>query len=870
MADSMDVEDAERITDSLPGIGELKAFTQESFASIVQAIKSAGNLPAAGEDHDFYYSFSDFREFRTAQGARLLSNIGNLLRHWRVHCQWPSDTHGIEPDGDELLDSLVEANDIILEGVDNSLDEAAGLKKSTKVTNQTVTGAPGQQGTPVVCSWNRKKQNIPGSKDSNNFRFLMAKNIQRPQLRFKDKIDNSNTPFIPVIKRKPNALRPLEMVEQSASIQPESLLVPSVIADFVHQERMRGEGQNRSSVKSTAHPYHYELEVFEPSKTQMKPHKEQLYEVFDKTPYTFVDTPELLQELSEHLNTVTEFAVDLEAHSYRSFQGFCCLMQISTRNHDYLIDTLELRHELHILNDSFTNPNILKVLHGADMDIGWLQRDFGIYVVNMFDTGQAARVLNYGKYSLAFLLKKFCDVTANKQYQLADWRIRPLPDEMVRYAREDTHYLLYIYDRLHDELLKSGNANNNLLQSVYSRSKQICLKRYEKPLFTSESYRRVLEKHKRTFNNEQLCTFRLLFAWRDNIAREEDESYGFVLPNHTMFQIAETMPREAQGVLACCNPVPTLVKQYVNEIHMLIMQAKELALTTNKNSSATAILTQVDGGSSSKQNGLLHPSVPQSPLIDANIKPTQTYFPGESTVVTSASPSSFAEVIASGPAVIRAKPTVSLFEFPEDEQLTAGQKKAEKIKASFENPFKKFLPTKSQSETTEGMAVTMVTEEPQSQQQVDMINQQWREAIQTPMTAEPSVAKKRGLAGDTETEEDLTPLRKRTPGQSSAKRRKRESYEAGSSTSPSQNREVAAENSTFVPFKYSEADYSTFSSGIEKQTKDKPIVFDPYRSSHNSKQSKGQRSKVHMKSGQRNLTFSSNKRGNQKQNWPRR
>ena len=41
----------------------------------------------------------------------------------------------------------------------------------------------------------------------------------------------------------------------------------------------------------------------------------QLYEVFDKTPYTFVDTPELLQELSEHLNTVTEFAVDLEVCS---------------------------------------------------------------------------------------------------------------------------------------------------------------------------------------------------------------------------------------------------------------------------------------------------------------------------------------------------------------------------------------------------------------------------------------------------------------------------------------------------------------------------------------------------------------------------
>lgn len=46
---------------------------QESLSAIVHAIRSGGNLPAAGEDHDFYYSFSDFREFRTAQGARLLS-----------------------------------------------------------------------------------------------------------------------------------------------------------------------------------------------------------------------------------------------------------------------------------------------------------------------------------------------------------------------------------------------------------------------------------------------------------------------------------------------------------------------------------------------------------------------------------------------------------------------------------------------------------------------------------------------------------------------------------------------------------------------------------------------------------------------------
>ena len=53
---------------------------------------------------------------------------------------------------------------------------------------------------------------------------------------------------------------------------------------------------------------------------------------------------------------------------------------------------------------------------------------------------------------------------------------RPLPEEMVKYAREDTHYLLYIYDHLRNELIKNGNAQKNLLKTVYNRSRDVCLK----------------------------------------------------------------------------------------------------------------------------------------------------------------------------------------------------------------------------------------------------------------------------------------------------------------------------------------------------------------------------------------------------------
>ena len=53
-----------------------------------------------------------------------------------------------------------------------------------------------------------------------------------------------------------------------------------------------------------------------------------------------------------------------------------------------------------------------------------MQGDLGLYVVNMFDKSQVARVLNLVRFSLAHQLKQYCDVEVDKQYQLADWRIR--------------------------------------------------------------------------------------------------------------------------------------------------------------------------------------------------------------------------------------------------------------------------------------------------------------------------------------------------------------------------------------------------------------------------------------------------------------
>ena len=82
---------------------------------------------------------------------------------------------------------------------------------------------------------------------------------------------------------------------------------------------------------------------------------------FKDTPFTWVATSQDLRAMLVKLRRVPEIAVDLEHHNYRSFAGFVCLMQISTREEDWIIDTLSLREELTDLNEIFTNPKIVKV-----------------------------------------------------------------------------------------------------------------------------------------------------------------------------------------------------------------------------------------------------------------------------------------------------------------------------------------------------------------------------------------------------------------------------------------------------------------------------------------------------------------------------
>lgn len=51
----------------------------------------------------------------------------------------------------------------------------------------------------------------------------------------------------------------------------------------------------------------------------------------------------------------------LQHHSMFSYLGLTCLVQVSSRTTDYIIDPFDMWEHMHLLNDVFSDPNIVKV-----------------------------------------------------------------------------------------------------------------------------------------------------------------------------------------------------------------------------------------------------------------------------------------------------------------------------------------------------------------------------------------------------------------------------------------------------------------------------------------------------------------------------
>ncbi|KAF6250785.1 hypothetical protein COO60DRAFT_1705427 [Scenedesmus sp. NREL 46B-D3] len=526
----------------------------ELLPGLVEAVKTVAQLELPDPSDIFYKQLSSAASSQVQQLLRTArssltrptpsttrSLIASATLNTASNTQSDSDGDDDEPDG-SLFTNLTAVLDDTLERLDVALDASQAATEQFKLGGWAAPAGSRQPYRAAAAAGSA----VAGSAARFSRVQRHIANLPRPQDAFPDAADNSNRPWHP---------------SSHAHLTPRLAAAARTKADplAAHAAQLAAAAADSSSstaVDKAPHPYAAELASLHYQPWQLQSPQQPLVPA--------ADFDAALAAMVAQLQGQRQIALDVEHHSYRSFQGFACLLQVSSRAADWVVDCLALRSQLGpALAPLLADPAVEKVLHGADSDVLWLQRDFGLYLVNMFDSGQAARVLCYPSASLAHLLERHCGFKPDKRYQLADWRLRPLPADMLHYARADTHFLLAAADALRCELGAAAGrvpqglavdvpphsgAGQDALGVVLERSRLISAATYQKPLLSETSYLDAAARWGLSLPPANLAVFGALFAWRDSTARALDESVQYVMPKAALLELSRAAPQGAAEV----------------------------------------------------------------------------------------------------------------------------------------------------------------------------------------------------------------------------------------------------------------------------------------------------------------------------------
>lgn len=281
----------------------------------------------------------------------------------------------------------------------------------------------------------------------------------------------------------------------------------------------------------------------------------------DFPPPIFIDEPKALLSLANHLAKETRVAVDTESNSLYAYHERVCLIQFSTAKTDYLVDPLSLS-DLTPLAPVFADRSIEKVFHAAEYDIMCLKRDFAFEIVGLFDTYQAARTLGWQKPGLANILEDQFGSHVNKRFQRANWGKRPLSQDMLGYARLDTHFLLPLRDKL-ASLLRQESRWEEAVE-LFALMEKVPSAQHGNGNgdFWSVSNARRL-------GARQAAVLAALYAWREGEAEAKDRPPFKVIGDKALLSVAKAMPTSLREL----HDVPDLATSHAKRYGRQILDA---------------------------------------------------------------------------------------------------------------------------------------------------------------------------------------------------------------------------------------------------------------------------------------------------------
>jgi ribonuclease D len=285
------------------------------------------------------------------------------------------------------------------------------------------------------------------------------------------------------------------------------------------------------------------------------------------SPAVYIDHDTDFQRLVSNLANEPLIAIDTESNSLYAYRERVCLVQISTRTADYIVDPLRVA-DLSPLGPLLSNPSIEKVFHAAEYDLLCLKRDYGFVVHNLFDTMVAARILGRKLVGLHNLLADYCGVPqVDKSHQRDDWGQRPLPEDGLLYAQQDTHYLPALRNFLEAEL----QAADRMPESAEIFAEYADVQPTERS-FDPDGFWRI--GIPADLNRRQMAILREVYLLRERLAEERDVPPFKVFSDKSLLAFAEMAPAAVRDLERIKGMTPQQVRRYGRDIMAAIEQGK--------------------------------------------------------------------------------------------------------------------------------------------------------------------------------------------------------------------------------------------------------------------------------------------------------
>jgi len=243
-----------------------------------------------------------------------------------------------------------------------------------------------------------------------------------------------------------------------------------------------------------------------------------------------IKTNSQLSHYLDHIKDEILLAIDTEFRRVDSYFPELCLIQIATKDKLECIDILALDNlePLFIkLYDEKTNW----IVHSARQDIEALDYLSRRIPNEIFDTQIAAAFLNYPlQVSYQNLTESLQNVLLEKKFTRFDWRIRPLPSDVIKYALDDVKYLIPIFRKLSSELIK-----HNKLEWAEEEFKFLLKKETYSP-----NLKQIIKKTKgiSKLPTQHIDMAIKLVLWRESIAMKKNKPRKWIISDEKLINYA--------------------------------------------------------------------------------------------------------------------------------------------------------------------------------------------------------------------------------------------------------------------------------------------------------------------------------------------